>query len=166
MPTSWAKKAPIVSGMQRIDLKHAETIRAVRALCKRKKLRPPSDIILDSAFHYGKYRNKKLVSVLSLSVMNLNKTPGSVAICIDIAASSDPNHSMTIALDSLKKMMRKRRNTCVLFAQVANTESARKFWEGKLTKTKRASVMPVLFAMFDERYQIYEDTSDMALFYE
>ena len=165
MPTSWAKTAPVLAGMQRIDLKHAATMRKVRLLCKKKHIAPPSNFVLKS-FHYGKYIKKKLVSVLSLSVMNLNKTPGSVAICIDIAASSDPDHSMTIALDSLKKMMRKRRNTCVLFAQVANTESARKFWEGKLSKTKRASVMPVLFAMFDDRYTIYEDTSDMAFFYE
>jgi|EP00966_Prymnesium_polylepis_P030534 hypothetical protein len=97
--------------------------------------------------------------------MNLNKTPGSIAVSIDIAASSDPKHSMTLAIDSLKKMMCKRRNTCVLFAQVANTDSAHLFWNGKLTKTKRASVMTALFSEYDDRYQIYDDASDMALFY-
>jgi len=70
-------------------------------------------------------------------MMKLNKTPGSVAISVDITASSDKEHSMSIGLDSIKKMLRKRRNTCVIFAQVARTLSAQKFWEGKLTKTRR-----------------------------
>jgi len=55
---------------------------------------------------------------------------------------------------------------CVLFAQVSKTDSARHFLQGKLTKTKRASVMTALFSEFDDRYQIYEDTDDMALFFE
>ena len=96
----------------------------------------------------------------------LNKTPGSIAISIDIAASTDTTHSISVAIESLKKMMRKRRNSCVLFAQVANTESARRFWQGKLTKTKRASIMTALFSELDPRYLVYEDATDMALFYE
>lgn len=57
--------------------------------------------------------------------MNLNKTPGSVAISVDIAASTDKHHSMSIAIDSLKKIMRKRRNKCVLFAQVSHATTYR-----------------------------------------
>lgn len=129
-------------------------------------LQPPKEFVRHHSFHYGKYNQKKLVSILSLSVVNLNHTPGSIAISIDIAASKDTNHSMSLAIESLKKMMRKRRNPCVLFAQVANTESARRFWQGKLTKTKRASIMTALCSEFDPRYLIYEDVTDMALFYE
>lgn len=73
---------------------------------------------------------------------------------------------MTIAIDSIKKVLRKRRNMCVMFAQVADTDSARTFWYGKLTKTKRASVMTMLLNSFDNKYQIYEDTEDMAFFFE
>ena len=62
--------------------------------------------------------------------------------------------------------MRKRRNLCVLFTQCAQTDSARAFWDGKLTKTKRASVMTALFHEFDNRYHIYEDALDMAIFFE
>ena len=84
--------------------------------------------------------------------------PGSIAVSIDIAASTDPEHSMTVAIGSLKKMMRKRRNKCVLSAQVVETQSARAFWSDKLTKTKRASVMAALFSGFDDfdnRSKIY-----------
>ena len=98
--------------------------------------------------------------------MNLNKMPGSVAISIDLAASTDRRHSMSTALTSIKKMMRKRRNPCVLFTQCAQTESARAFWAGKLTSTKRASVLTALFHEFDNRYQIYEDAEDMAIFFD
>ena len=104
--------------MQPIDLVNATTMRKVSALCKTQKLLPPSGFVKTNSFHYGKYRQKKLISVLSISVMNLNKTPGSIAISVDIAASVDTKHSMTIAIDSLKKTMRRRRNKCVLFAQV------------------------------------------------
>ena len=54
-----------------------------------------------------------------------------MAISVDVAASIDEEHSMTIAVDSLKKMLLKRRNPCVLFAQVADTDSARSFWQVK-----------------------------------
>ena len=95
----------------------------------------------------------------------MNNTPGSVAISIDIAASIDKTHAMTLAIDSLKKMMRKRRRLCVLFTQCAKTNVAREFWSGKLSKSKKASVMVCLFAHFDKRYQIFIDSEDMALFY-
>ena len=97
--------------------------------------------------------------------MKMNNMPGSIAVSIDIAASIDANHSMTYALDSIKKLLRKRRNPCVLLTQVAQTNVARAFWAGKLTKTRRASVLVALFSSFDERYKIYEDADDMAIFY-
>ena len=166
MPTSWVKTSPTLEGMQRIDLANNTTMRKVAALCRHQSLNPPSGFVREHSFHYGKYNNKKLVSFLSLCVTNMNNAPGSIAISIDIAASNDKKHSMTLAIDSLKKMMRKRRNKCVLFAQVAQTASARTFWAGKLTKTKRASVIAALLSEFDERYLIYEDADDMAMFYE
>ena len=145
---------------------NAKTCGRVAKLCKLKCLKPPSAFIKTNSFHYGKYENNKLVSVISLSAMNLNKMPGSVAISIDLAASTDTRHSMSTALTSIKKMMRKRRNPCVLFTQCAQTESARAFWAGKLTSTKRASVLTALFHEFDNRYQIYEDADDMAIFFD
>ena len=47
-----------------------------------------------------------------------------------------------------------------------NIRIARAFWSGKLTKNRRASVLTALFSSFDERYKIYEDTDDMAIFYD
>ena len=161
MPTSWISKPPIVKGMPPIDLECKKTLRQVRALCKKKALLPPSGFVLSHSHYYGKYDADKLVSVLGISAVNMNKTPGSMAISVDIAASTDKHHSMSIGINSLKKMLGKRRNPCVLFAQVAQTNSARSFWMGKLHVTKRASVMPVLFNMFDPRYVIYEDVNDM-----
>lgn len=168
MPTSWVKTAPNVEGMQRIDLTDAATMRKVNALCKRQQLKPPSGFVRSHSFHYGKYNKNALISILSICVANLNGMPGSVAISVDIAASgkSDNTHSMSVAINSLCKMLRKRRNKCVIFAQVAKTTSAVQFWQGKLTKTRRASVMTALFSQFDDRYLIYEDTDDMALFFE
>ena len=107
---------------------------------KSKKIRlgRPSAFVRNNSFHCGKYENGKLTFLLSLSVMNLNKTPGSIAISIDLAASTDTRHSMSLALTSIKKMMRKRRNMCVLFTQCAQTEPACAFWVGKLTNKDQA----------------------------
>ena len=127
MPTSWVKTPPVLEGMQSLDLTNSETSARVSKLCKQKRLKPPSAFIKTNSFHYGKYENNKIVSFISLSAMNLNKMPGSVAISIDLAASTDTRHSMSTALTSIKKMMRKRRNPCVLFTQCAQTKSARAF---------------------------------------
>lgn len=140
-------------------------VRKAAALCKQRHLRPPSGFVKNHSYHYGKYENKKLISILSLSVMKLNNTPGSIAVSIDMIAASDEKHSMTVAIDSIKKLMRERRNPCALFAQVAQTPVARAFWGGKLMNTRRASVLTALFSEFD-RYLIYEDTDDMALFFD
>lgn len=35
-----------------------------------------------------------------------------------------------------------------------------------MTQTKRASLMTALFSNFDDRYKIYYDANDMALFFE
>jgi hypothetical protein len=166
MPTGWSKTRLSVAGMQPINLLEPKTMCKVSALCRTKKLKPPAGFVKSHSYHYGKYEKQKLTSVLSLSVMKLNNMPGSIAVSIDIAASTDKHHSMTYALDSIKKILRKRRNPCVLFAQVAQTDIARDFWAGKLTKTRRASVLTALISTFDERYKIYEDTDDMAIFYE
>ena len=76
----------------------------------------------------------------------------------------DTAHSMSIAFDSAKKTLRHRRNSCVLFTQAAQIDTAKEFWRGKLTSTKRASVVPILFRGFDANYRIWGDTTDMALF--
>ena len=64
----------------------------------------------------------------------------------------------------------RKRNKCVLFPLRAGgeTDSARYFWQCKLTKTKRTSVMTALFSEFDDRYRIYKDTvtDDMAFFFD
>lgn len=167
MPTSWAVARIPVKGMDALVLTDERTKADVDQLCSEQKLAQPSDILLTNSFHYGKRdESGKLVTYLCLSVMNLNNTPGSIAVCVNIAASTDPSHSMSAAIDSIKKLMRKRRNTCCMFAQVARTKAARTFWAGKLTKTRRASVLTALHASFDDRYQIYEDTEDMAIFFE
>lgn len=166
MPTGWSKTRVSVAGMQPLNLLDPKTARKVNTLCKQTKLEPPTGFVKMHSYHYGKYKNNQLISFLSLSVMNMNNTPGSIAVSIDIASSIDKKHSMSIALESIKKMLRKRRNPCALFAQVAQTDVARAFWAGKLTNTRRASVLTALFSEFDKRYIIYDDTDDMAIFYD
>ena len=166
MPSGWSKTRLPVDGMEEVNLLDPKTMRQVSALCKVKQLKPPTGFVKSHSYHYGKYDHKKLVSILSLSVMKMNNIPGSIAVCIDIAASTDKNHSMTRAIKSIQRLLRKRRNPCVMFAQVAQTDIARTFWAGKLTKTRRASVLVALLSSFDSRYKIYSDAEDMAIFYE
>ena len=80
--------------------------------------------------------------------------------------SKDMTHKMSHGIDSIAKTLRRRRNTCVLFAQVANTEVAQRFWRGRLTQTRRASMINALISVFNEHHEIYEDTTDMAIIYD
>ena len=129
MPTSIVLKEPVVKGMRRVDLSNLKLKRQAALLCKKRNLKFPSQKMLQTSLQYAKYIGKKMVSLLCFTQMKLNRTPGSLAISVDIAASIDTEHSMSIAIESLKKMLYKRRNPCVLFTQVANT--ANSFWQVK-----------------------------------
>ena len=131
MPTSLVTKAPVVQGMQQIDMQSPKVTREAAALCKGLKLKFPTKRMLKTGLHYATYRDNAMISLLSITQMQLNRMPGSLAISVDIAASVDKQHSMSIAIGSLQKMLSKRRNPCVLFAQVADTEPARRFWQVK-----------------------------------
>lgn len=131
MPTSLVTKAHVVKGMQLIDMNCPKVRRQAVALCNSQELTFPPKRMLKTGVHYAKYRGKTMISLLSITQMKLNRTPGSLAISVDIAASIDEEHSMSMAIGSLQNMLSKRRNPCVLFAQVANTESARRFWQVK-----------------------------------
>eukprot|EP00966_Prymnesium_polylepis_P129334 2991182-Prymnesium_polylepis.1 len=73
---------------------------------------------------------------------------------------------MSRAISSISKNLRRRKNRCVLFTQVADTKVALKFWKGKLTQTKGASAMNGLLANFDQKHKIYADTTDIAIFFD
>lgn len=55
MPSLWNKTAPVLTGMQRIDLTNKKTMRKVSALCKLQHiLNPPLRFIKSNLHHYGK----------------------------------------------------------------------------------------------------------------
>ena len=135
-------------------------------LCRKAKLLVPDKFAKQHALFYGhKDADGVLDSVLGVSLYNLNKTPGSICVSVELAVSVNKGHAMSTAINSIKDLMRKRRNLCVLTTQSADTAVARDFWSGKLTSASRASVMTMLLYKFDKRNTIYADTVDMAAFY-
>ena len=165
MPSSYVKKPIALEGMTRVILLQNSSItRQVSALCRTVGVVPPTKHMRETEFHFAKEKNKKVVAYICYSMLNLNRIPGSVALYIHIVASTDKEHAVSIALNGLIKTLQKRRMQCVVFTQVANTEVARNFWCGKLTATKRATLVVALCALFDPHFVVYEDASDMALF--
>ena len=81
-------------------------------------------------------------------------------------AMIDKTHRMSSAMKTIAKNLRRRKNKCVLFAQPADTQVAKDFWKGRLTQTKRASMVNGLISVFNDKHKIYEDASDMATFFE
>lgn len=158
VPTSRAKVAPLVLGMELVKLHDVRD--QVHELCARNGVCDPSRGTEAVSFHYAKWHGDALVMYLNLSVFVLG-TPGSMAISIDLAVSEDQGHGMSVAIGSLQRMLRRRKGKCVLFAQATSD-----FWTGKLTRTRRASVMVALAHAFDRRYKVYDGVVDMALFYE
>ena len=169
LPTAWIRVAPRLQGLKLVSLAADSALLAeVSALCKRRRLAPPAAFIVSNSHHYVKYSpvDGTMLTYIALCAATLNRAPGSMGVSVDLAVSVDTEHSVSIALESLKRQLRRRTSACVLFAQVAKTSGAKKFWSGKLLSCKRASLMPVLFQSLDHRYDVYADTSDMAIFYE
>ena len=164
-PTSRITSSLVVEGFVLLQI-DAGMAKKITTLCHKTKLKPPSKFMLDKCHHYGFFVSGHLMSYLCLSSYNLNKIPGSICVNIELAASLDKNHSMSRAISSISKTLRRRKNKCVLFTQVADTKIALKFWKGKLTQTKRASAMNGLLANFDQNHDIYADTTDMAIFFD
>ena len=164
-PTSRIITPIAVEGVVPLQI-DARTIKKITTLCLKTKIKPPSKFMRDKCHHYGLFVSGSLISYLCLSSYNLNKMPGSACVNIELAASLDKNHSMSRAISSISKTLRRRKNKCVLFTQVADTKIALKFWKGKLTQTKRASAMNGLLANFDQNHDIYADTTDMAIFFD
>ena len=73
---------------------------------------------------------------------------------------------MSSAVKTIGNKLRHRKNKCVLFTQPVNTQVANNFWKGRLTQTKRASMMNGLISVYNKKHKIYEDASDMATFFE
>jgi hypothetical protein len=164
-PTSRITSSFAVEGFVPLQLDAGMT-KKITTLCHKTKLKPPSKFMRDKCHHYGFFVSGSLMSYLCLSSYNINKMPGSACVNIELAASLDKNHSMSRAISSISKTLRRRKNKCVLFTQVADTKIAFKFWKGKLTQTKRASAMNGLLANFDQNHEIYADTTDMAIFFD
>ena len=74
------KTAPVVDGMHLVDLGKRETMKSVKKLCIASHLKPPSMMQRKIMFAYAKYEGNKLVCFLGLSVMTMNKTPGSILL--------------------------------------------------------------------------------------
>ena len=64
------------------------------------------------------------------------------------------------------KQFRKRRFFCVIFTQAVATKIATGWWKNKLFAKSQAAVMTVLMNSFDEKYNIYRDVTDLAMFFE
>ena len=168
LPTSWSKTPVPMTGMELLDAKSSKMMTKFRKLCAHQRIKFTRELEKSPfRFHYGKFdANKKLVTGITLCIAKLNRTPGSIMVSVDIAVSICSSHSMSVAIESLQKTLAQRKQFCVLTAQVAQTESARAFWSGKLTTTRRASVATVLLTKFDPRYKTYGDADDMALAYQ
>ena len=166
MPTSRVESGFALSGFTRFNSLNRDTVRCVTNLCKGQEIAPPCKYMRENNQHYLSFWGTQLVAYISLSVYNLNNTPGSVCVNIEIAVSIDKTHRMSSAVKTIGNKLRHRKNKCVLFTQPVNTQVANNFWKGRLTQTKRASMMNGLISVYNKKHKIYEDASDMATFFE
>lgn len=163
-PTSVIRKPFVINGFVSVTMRNSELRKQIRSLCRAQKIKVPSKHVCDTYQHYVRFDSSTVVAYICLKTHNLNNTPGSVCVNIEIAVSIDSKHMMSNALDDLIKTLRRRRNKCVFFAQAADTPIATQFWKGRLTSTRRSSAMNGLLALVDPKHKVYEDTVDMALF--
>ena len=140
--------------------------RQVGKLCKAWSLPFPSKFSKKNTLYYGHdAADGTLDCVIGITMYTLNKTPGSLCVSIDLAVSANEEHVMSKAVNSIKEIMRKRRNFCMLVTQSAPSDVAKLFWQGRLAINSRASVLTILLYTFDKGNTIYTDTIDMAEVY-
>ena len=166
MPTAWAKKPLVIPKMTLLDMTDAKTAKECKKLCRASNLFEPCAFIMENAHHYGYYENGELTFYMVLSIACMNNIPISIMVSVDILASKTKTHMPTRAIESINKILRKRRLTCILFAQVVTKKETRKWWKGKLTENSKSAIPTVLLHEFDARYPIYERCTDFALFYD
>lgn len=151
---------PTLHSMDCLDLLHRRVHDDVKRLCNDGNVPSPNTYKREHSFHYGKYDGQRLVSYLSIAAFHMN-APESVLIYVDIAVSADHKHSMSEAVNELIDYVRKKSGRCGLVTQ--SVEQARRFWEGKLTRTGLANVLCAFVEKFDPKYVIYSNTTCMAL---
>ena len=154
LPTSRIRAGFDLSDFSRIENMTGTTLRGVNKLCKEQLIEAPCKYMRDNNQHYVSYQGTQLVAYISLSVYNMNNVPGSVCVNIETAVSIDKTHRMSTAMKTIGKNLRHRKNKCVLFAQPADTEVAKKFWKGRLTQSKRASMINGVISVFNPKHKI------------
>lgn len=166
MPTSWVRSPLNIPVLTLLDMTDESVVAECRMLCLHRKLHMPCDFLIKNAHHYAYYENGKMTVYMVLSVATMNYMPVSIMVSVDMIASINDTHVPTQAIDEIKKILRKRRLRCILFAQVVNDKKTRKWWKGKLNENGKSSVPTALLHEFDPNYPIYEGCTDFALFYD
>lgn len=157
MPLCPTKRLLLRESIVLIDTSVSVLIPQVKELCRAGDLEAPKGFLAERCTFYAKYEGDSLTSLIAYSVANLNGTPSSIGVSIDLILSVTDTHDASNAVNNLLNFFLKRYKQTVIFTQVANTDGAYGFWAGRLTHSSRSSILPVLFNAKDTRYKIYCD---------
>lgn len=166
MPTAWCKIPLPLPHLTVLDITDAHVRKECRALCTACKLYMPCEFLLEIGHHYGYYEDGKLTFYMCISIAVLKRMPVSIGVSVDSIASTSDTHIATRSIDAIKKILRKRRLPCILFAQVVTDKKSRKWWKGQLQENSKSAIPTLLFHEFDNRYPIYNQCIDFASFFE
>lgn len=168
-PTRMAAKPLHIDGFKYEQQLTAYDKACIKHLCKNNEIAPiapPTARMLKMVKEYHHYtvRNDgNIVSYLCLAVYYLNNSPNSVCVSVECAVAEDNKHSMTTAIQSIIRHLRRLTGRCVLFTQ-GSFHASETFWKRKLPLGKRASMMNGLITTFNKHHKIFVDTVDHAIF--
>ena len=103
-PTSVVESGLSIDGFVRLEETTPALYKKVRALCVAKEIKPPTKSTWNTYQNYVHLSDKgEVLSYLCLRIYNMNRTPGSICVSVEIAVSIDDKHAMSKAIDSVIK---------------------------------------------------------------
>lgn len=154
-----------VTGFQRVNIQNTKNlgfpvqlsdetnVSDVNKVLEKRNLGPLTDFQIKNSMCYAKYKNGAISTVVVFTCARLGN-PFRIAVQVEWIASL-VDHEASDMIDCLKNYVANRKQKSYLFAQVAATPKAIKFWEGRLSSSQWGYVMAALFNIYDEGAHIY-----------
>jgi hypothetical protein len=156
-----------MQGVHELDMSNPATLLECNSLLRKWNLTPVSDFQLENDVHYGVYDDTgKLITYMAIltGVYDKSPRPRKIAVSVDWIVDSDPinsSHKASKMVEYLKNEVGKY-DWSDIFTQCADKPLARKFWNGRLSRSQlKANILVGFFHLHSDEYLIYKDTFNM-----
>lgn len=133
-------------------------------LCTKLNITPPSEMQVKMCQHYVKKKNGKVIAGTSIMTTNINNSNKRTCVSIEVMVSIQKG-SASIFLDIVSKNLKKRAGMSYMVTQALDTPKASAFWNKHMSRHREADALAFMFFMLDNRYKLFEGTTNLRTTY-